>query len=66
MLLQVLSKQPLNTDRLGAAATSLGSLFQCLAILSGEELFPKVNSEAPLVELWAIPTHPVSGYQRGG
>jgi len=51
MLLQVLSKQPLNTDRLGAAATSLGSLFQCLAILSGEELFPKVNSEAPLVEL---------------
>jgi len=39
MLLWALSKYLLNTDRLGASITPLGSLFQCLTTLSVKKRF---------------------------
>ena len=60
-MLRALSKWLLNTDRLGASTTSLGSLFQCLTTLS-KEMFPNVKSEPPLTQLWTIPMHLPCGY----
>jgi len=55
-------QMPLNTDRLGASTSALGSPFQCLS----KETLPNVQSEPPLSQLETIPTHHVTGSQGEG
>jgi len=55
------SKHFLNTSRDGDSTSSLGIPFQHLTAL-GEELFSNIQPESPLVQLEAIPSHPISSY----
>ena len=57
-----MSTHLLKTSRDGDSTTSLGSLFQCLTTLFGEESFPNVQSKAPLAQLEAISSHSVTCY----
>lgn len=50
-----LYKHPLGTDRHGAPATSLGSLFSVWPS-HGTEMRPHAQSEPPLVQLGAVPS----------
>ena len=52
----------LNTSRNGDSATSLGSLFQCLTILSVKKVFPNSQAKPPLMQLEAIASHPITSY----
>jgi len=49
-----------STDFLKISTTSLGDLFQCLTAFSEKILLPKNQREPPLVQLEAIPSHPIS------
>ena len=62
MSLSATSTHLLNTSRDGDSTTSLGSLFQCLTTLSGEEIFPNTQSKPPLVQLEAISSRPIACY----
>lgn len=66
MLLRALSKCLLSTDRHRVSITSLGSLFQCLIILTVNSIgHSNAQSEPPLIQLCAVPKHPqplLTGY----
>jgi len=51
----------LNASRDGDSITSLGSPFQHLTTLS-EKFFPSMQPESPLLQLEAIPSHPIASY----
>jgi len=62
MSLGATSTHLLNTFRSGDSTTSLGSLFQCLITLFGEEIFPNIQSKPPLTQLETVPFCPVACY----
>ena len=64
MSLSTTSKWFLNTSRDGDSTTSLVSLFQCLTTPSVKEILLKIQPKPPLVQLAAIPPHPITCHQR--
>ena len=54
MSLSTTSKAFFNTFRNGDSTTSLGSLFQCLTILSVKKFFPDIQPKFTLAQLKAI------------
>jgi len=55
------SKQFLNSSRDGDSTTILGSLFQCLRILS--VVFPDIQPKPPLAQLESYSPRPVACHQ---
>ena len=58
--LSATSPQFLNTSRDSDSTTSLGSLCQCPTTLTEKNFVPNIQPEPPLVQLEAIPSHPLN------
>ena len=59
MSLNTMSKYSLNTAKVSDSTTSSGIPFQ---ISLGEEVFPNVQPESPLVQPESVPSSPIASY----